>query len=309
MLALVQTGSAPQLLDVTPPRLDNPSDVMIQPRLASICRTDILVARGVIRKKSPVILGHEFVGTVVQAGANVTGLHEGDCVTAMPELPCGRCSACVSESPANCAHPDFLGVSIDGVFSQKICLPHSCVFKIHPDTPPHSACYTEPVAAALAVLQAGIEHGQTGAIFGTGRMALLVQKILQLHGFGHVPLIHQYSFHPEEHSFLDFVIETELTSANLGCIATWLKPRGLLILKSRVGTALSVDFELWLKKQLRIHCAYYGSFSEAAALIETGRIHLDDLMGPVFSLQDFSDAFAVAAEPNAKKCFFNLEQY
>lgn len=72
-----------------------PDDVIIQVGACGICGTDIHIIDGEFPPTVyPIIIGHEFGGTVVETGANVTGFKVGDRVGADPTLACGACYFC-----------------------------------------------------------------------------------------------------------------------------------------------------------------------------------------------------------------------
>src|SRR5262245_36477998 len=84
-----------KLDDVPKPSLEEPTDVLLRVTTTAICGSDLHVVNGRIPGMIPGgILGHEFVGVVEEAGAEVKGAREGDRVLASFTIPCGHCWYC-----------------------------------------------------------------------------------------------------------------------------------------------------------------------------------------------------------------------
>jgi len=99
MEAVVKTARGPgnvALRDVPEPS-PGPGQVKIAVRAAGICGTDLHIVKDEFPSWPPVILGHEFAGTVAAVGEGVGGLAPGDPVVAQtPAVWCGRCRHCVA---------------------------------------------------------------------------------------------------------------------------------------------------------------------------------------------------------------------
>ncbi len=137
--------------------------------MAGICRTDIYVAQGQIASANPVVLGHEFSGTVVKCGDEVSHVTSGDHVTANPILACRHCRT--HDAEGECFAPKFLGVHEHGVFAEYVCLPAANLYQLPKGLDARAAAYAEPVAATLAILKEDIKPDQRGLIYGTSRLS------------------------------------------------------------------------------------------------------------------------------------------
>src|SRR5436309_12306594 len=93
MKALVKSGPTVALCDV-PVSAVAAGEVRVRVAVAGVCRTDLYVARGQIDSADPVILGHEFAGTIDAVGREVTELRPGQRVAVRPVLGCGTCLVC-----------------------------------------------------------------------------------------------------------------------------------------------------------------------------------------------------------------------
>lgn len=97
-----------------------PDEVLLRVRCCGVCRTDLHVCDGELtHSKLPLILGHQIVGTVVEAGQQVTGLVEGQRV-GVPWLgrACGSCRACAAGTENLCDVAQFTGYQLDGGYAE-----------------------------------------------------------------------------------------------------------------------------------------------------------------------------------------------
>ena len=101
----------------------------------------------------------------------------------------------------------------------------------------------------------------------------------------------------------DFVIETGLDGWVMAEMIRVVKPRGTLILKSRVPKHVPVDILPAVVKQLTFEAVNYGSFRTAVGLLVEGQLDLSDLLGPARPLEEFEAVFAKARGREGKKLF------
>src|SRR5262245_18116476 len=128
MKALVKSQAQPGLWleDVPVPSIGH-DDVLIRVLRTGICGTDLHIydwdawAQRTI--PTPLIIGHEFVGTIVEVGSNVTVVRAGDLVSGEGHIVCGRCRNCMAGRRHVCAHTQGVGVSRAGAFAEFIAIP------------------------------------------------------------------------------------------------------------------------------------------------------------------------------------------
>ena len=134
MKALVKSRSAPGLWlgDVTEPQIGI-NDVLIRVSHTGICGTDLHIydwdewARATI--PVPMVIGHEFVGEIVEVGSNVNDFHPGEVVSGEGHVVCGRCRNCLAGRRHLCAHTQGVGVNRAGAFAEYIALPMSNIWR------------------------------------------------------------------------------------------------------------------------------------------------------------------------------------
>jgi len=137
MKALVKSRAEPGLWleDVPEPRIGI-NDVLIRVHRTGICGTDVHIykwdewAAKTIRV--PMVIGHEFVGEIVEVGSNVTDFHAGQIVSGEGHVVCGRCRNCLAGRRHLCADTRGVGVDRPGAFAELLVLPMSNVW-VHPD--------------------------------------------------------------------------------------------------------------------------------------------------------------------------------
>jgi len=136
MKALVKSRAAPGLWleDVPEPKIGI-NDVLIRVHRTGICGTDVHIykwdAWAAKTIRVPMVIGHEFVGEVVEVGSNVTDFHAGQIVSGEGHVVCGRCRNCLAGRRHLCADAKGVGVDRAGAFAELLALPMTNVW-VHP---------------------------------------------------------------------------------------------------------------------------------------------------------------------------------
>ncbi len=159
-----------------------PGEVLIQVSYACICGSDQHIHKGEFhpRTQTPMIMGHEFAGTIVEVGAGVTGFSPGDKVAPDPIIWCGECPACkIGQYPA-CTKLKLIGVDSDGGFAQFIALPPSMLYLVPPTIPDQHAALVEVLSIGFhAKNKAGVREGDVLAIWGSGKVGLSILEAVR----------------------------------------------------------------------------------------------------------------------------------
>lgn len=287
MMAIARTRGGSRA-ERRPRPVPGAGDVRLRVLLAGICRTDLYAADGALGVAEGTVLGHELVGEVIE------GAERGARVTVSPWIDCAACASCAAGR--TCGKPRVLGVDVDGAFAEELVVPSACVHAVPSDWPLRRAAYVEPIAASMAVLTAPITREQRGAIAGEGRIAMLTLRILQKRGFD----VRRVAAGEQDCTF-DYAIETG--GASLADALSLVRPRGVVVLKSRPPSPVSLDLATAVKKELTLSAVAYAPFADAIALAPS--LELDDLLGDVYPLSRFEAAFARAREPLAPKVFLD----
>ncbi len=292
-------------LERRPPPRPGPGEVVLRAAFAGLCRTDLRVADGEVAVVDGRVLGHEVAGVVAAVGAGVEGLAVGDPAAVDPRLPCGRCPVCMSQGTGlGCQDPSFLGVDRDGAFAGHVAVPAAAIVPVPAGMDLRLAAYVEPVAATLAIVEAGLPRAGVGVVAGRGRIAELALLVLRVHGFERVTRVDPEALGGA--ADLDFAIEAAADGALVPALLARLRPRGTLVVKSRALGRVAIDLGQVVAREARIVGASYGSFAEAARLLASGRLDPTPLFGPARALSEHAAVFAEARAGEAQKLFFDL---
>jgi threonine 3-dehydrogenase len=129
-----------------------PNDVLIKISKSAICGTDLHIykwdewAQQTI--KTPVIIGHEYVGRVVETGAEVKGIKTGERVTAEGHISCGYCRNCRRGRQHICDNTIGIGVGRDGGFAEYLVVPAKNVLHIDSRIPDEIVAIMDPLGNA-----------------------------------------------------------------------------------------------------------------------------------------------------------------
>ncbi|NUO83497.1 zinc-dependent alcohol dehydrogenase family protein [candidate division KSB1 bacterium] len=173
-----------QIVD-RPLRALNNDEVLVQIAACGVCGTDVHIFAGEAHARPPVILGHEFAGTIVEAGNQVRELRAGDHVAVDPNIACGGCYYCHRGQVNFCENLRALGVDIDGGFAEFVIAPAKQCYKLPENFPLEFGAFAEPLSCCLRGLErAVIQPGQSVAIVGAGNIGLLMLQLARIAGAG-----------------------------------------------------------------------------------------------------------------------------
>jgi L-iditol 2-dehydrogenase len=160
-------------------------DLLLAVRGCGLCGSDVakIVAPDAA---GPVVLGHELVGTVVEAGRDVVGFAVGDRVVAAHHVPCGDCHYCRRGSHSMCRA--FKESRLDpGGFAELVRVPapnvRHATFTLPSHVSDEAASFVEPLACCVrAVRRARVEAGDAVAVLGLGTIGCLFAQLLRRAG-------------------------------------------------------------------------------------------------------------------------------
>ncbi|WP_245546848.1 alcohol dehydrogenase catalytic domain-containing protein [Pseudopedobacter saltans] len=99
---------------VDDPRIEDSRDVILKVTSTAICGSDLHILRGSVPQASNMIMGHEFMGIVVETGSAVTDLRKGDRVVVPFPIACGQCFFCNHQAPTHCENSNYKHYGPDG---------------------------------------------------------------------------------------------------------------------------------------------------------------------------------------------------
>lgn len=171
--------------DVPEPKLQGPEDVIVEVEVAGLCGTDLHIVS--VPQMHParerIILGHEFVGRIVEVGRSVTNLKVGDRVIAGPNIWCGQCASCRRGRRKMCDNNVALGISCDGGFARFVRAPARVLYPVPEGLSAELAVFAEPMSCILNGFQrVPSVYGCDVAVLGAGPIGLYFIRLLRHFG-------------------------------------------------------------------------------------------------------------------------------
>jgi (R,R)-butanediol dehydrogenase/meso-butanediol dehydrogenase/diacetyl reductase len=312
--------------DVAEPEA-GPGDVVVEVSACGICGSDLhTYAHGSFVAPGQ-IMGHEFAGTVVAAGSEVSGIAVGDRVTGVPIVPCDECRRCAEGRPNLCgqAWTNGLAYGKPGAFAQRLRIPGavlgSTVFKLD-GMDDEAGATVEPLAVAVhGVKLAGEVEGATALVLGLGTIGQQVVQVLKAGGARRIlgadltPLrleaARQLGADPVDGSpgirealgaalaageEIDMVFECSgvpaLATAAIGAV----RAGGAVVVLALYDDPISFNPTMLVQKEIRFQgsIAYTSEdFADAVELLRGGAARADTLITHREGLEDIEQAFQV----------------
>ncbi len=191
MRALVKRSAEPGLWmeDVPEPAVGH-DDVLIRVLRTGICGTDVHIYAwdgwAQAHVPVPLVIGHEFVGEIVELGVDVHDLVVGDLVSGEGHLVCGRCRNCMAGRRVQCARTDSVGVNHPGAYAELIVLPATNVWRHEPGVDLDVAAIFDPFGNAVHTALTFPVLGEDVLITGAGPIGIMAAAIARHAGARHV---------------------------------------------------------------------------------------------------------------------------
>jgi threonine 3-dehydrogenase len=335
MRALVKTAAGPglSLIDVPDPR-PGINDVLIRVRKTGICGTDLHIeswdpwaARTIA---PPLVVGHEFMGEVVEVGSNVTDLHPGDVVSGEGHVICGRCRHCRAGRWHLCANTVGLGVGRDGSFAEYVVLPVTNVWHHWPGVDEEVAAIFDPFGNAVHTALTFPVLGEDVLVSGAGPIGLMATAVARHAGARYIVVSEPNAFrrelaaqmgatlvvNPLERDLKDVQAELHMVegwdvamemsgnaAALRSAIATMAHGGGIAILG--IPTAeIPIDVSHVVFNQLTLRGIYgremYETWYKMSVMLQSG-LDIRPAITHRFSFRDHAEAFEAARSGDSGK--------
>jgi threonine 3-dehydrogenase len=177
------------MTDVKEPTL-GPNDVLIKIKKTAICGTDIHIynwdewAKEVV--PVPLVVGHEFVGEIVEIGSEVKGLKIGDRVSGEGHLSCGYCRNCRGGRLHMCRNNVSIGYMTTGCFAEYLAMPAFNVYPIPDSISDSQAAILDPFGNATHTALAFPMVGEDVLITGAGPVGIMAVAVARHVGARHI---------------------------------------------------------------------------------------------------------------------------
>ena len=293
--------------------------VLVAVHTAGICGTDVHATQGLFPWTPPLVMGHEYTGTIAAVGRGVSRRLVGRAVVCEPSYGCGECAECLAKRVSHCPR-----ISRAGGFSERVVLPRSAVQELPEGLDPATAALTEPAACCLSGLEMfAMPKGATVLVIGGGIMGLLTMALARKRGAARAILSDPIAERREIARRLgaDHVIDPtsqdlrqavkDLTDGRGPDVAfeavgkpelvaeaiALVKPMGIvqLVGVNPKGRQLPIDLYDIHYRELRIQGAYGRGTSFRRALALLPSLDVNALITARFPLERIAEGFAHAA--------------
>ncbi|OHB79712.1 MAG: L-threonine 3-dehydrogenase [Planctomycetes bacterium RBG_16_55_9] len=191
MKALMKKKPEPGLwMDDVPVPQVGTNDILIKIQKTAICGTDIHIfnwdrwAQKTI--KTPMVIGHEFVGTVERTGENVHDVEIGELVSGEGHIVCGRCRNCRAGRRHLCTDPKCIGVDRAGAFAEYLSIPVTNVWHCDPNIPTDVMTCFDPFGNAVHTTLSFDLVGEDVLITGAGPIGCMAVAVAKYAGARYV---------------------------------------------------------------------------------------------------------------------------
>jgi L-iditol 2-dehydrogenase len=337
MKALVKYASGDGNVDireVEEPRCGD-HQVKLEIAFCGICGTDLHVLHDTFRNYPPVILGHEFAGTVVEVGRDVNDATVGERVAGLgaTAVTCGECTYCRSGHFIFCAHRRGMGHGVNGAFTRYVVVRPDQLYRIPAHFSLQEAAMSEPFAAVVQAVTeiAQVRAGETALVSGPGPIGLLCLKLLVAEGarvlvagtpgdqdrmaaanrIGAAGVINvgEQNLGQAIRDFtggagVDVAFECAGHPGSVrGCLES-LRPMGRYTQVAICGQEIPFPIDLIFYKQLTMSgsvCYTTRTWERMMQIYAAGRIRLDDLISDTLPITEWRTAFGLCEDKKAIK--------
>jgi L-iditol 2-dehydrogenase len=322
------------ILDVAEP-VCGPLQVKVEIAFCGVCGTDLHVMHDTFRNYPPVILGHEFAGTVAETGREVRGVAIGDRVTVLgaTAVTCGVCRYCREGRFIFCPDRRGMGHGVNGAFTRYVVVRPDQLYRIPEHFTLEEAAISEPFAAAVQAVTevTQVRIGETALVSGPGPIGLLCLKLLVAEGVktivagaagDELRLAAAREFGASltvdttERDLADAIreatggagVDVALECAGhpasvRGCLEA-LRPMGRYTQVAICGREIQFPIDRIFYKQLTVTgsiCYTARTWERMMRIYEQGRIRLHDLISVKLPIDDWRTAFDLCADRKALK--------
>src|ERR1700689_5403989 len=286
-----------EIREVEEPRCGD-SEVKLEIAYCGICGTDLHVLHDTFRNYPPVILGHEFSGTVVEVGRNVNhNATLGERVTGLgaTAVTCGQCEYCRSGYFIFCSNRRGMGHGVNGAFTRYVVMRPDQLYRIPENFSLEEAAMSEPFAAVVqAVTEISRVRIGDAAVVNIGHEDLS-EAIQEYTSGAGVDVAFECAGHP---------------GSVRGCLES-LRPMGRYTQGAICGQDIQFPIDQIFYKQLTMSgsvCYTARTWERMMRIYAEGRVRLNDLISIKLPISEWRTAFRLCDEKKAIKVLMYPEK-
>ena len=307
-------------------------EVLVRVGRGGICGSDLHYFQdggfGPIRVREPIIMGHEFAGTIEALGPDVETLQVGDRVAVNPSQPCGHCPYCQQDLSQHCLEMRFIGSAFhlpheQGGFRERLVVAaEQCVKGEAESTVQELAC-AEPLAVCLhAAKNAGPLAGKKVLVNGAGPIGALCVAVAKHAGAAEIVVADlfektltvalemgaqrainvqeepkAFAIYSKDKGYFDVVFECSAAQSALENVFAAVKPLGTIVQVGVTG-ALSFPLNMLVGKEVKWVGShrFHAEFTEAVKLISAGSIDVRPIVTDTFAIEEVHAAIKAASD-------------
>lgn len=335
MKALVKSKPEPGLwMEHVPVPEPGPSDVLIKVRKSAICGTDVHIWKwdefSAKTVPVPMVVGHEFVGEIVDMGPAALKYRIGQRVSGEGHIVCGACRNCRAGRGHLCRNTKGVGVNRPGSFAEYLCIPESNVVPIPEDIPDEIAAIFDPFGNAVHTALSFDLVGEDVLVTGAGPIGIMGALVAQKVGARKTVItdINPYRLNLAQKMGVQHVVDTSReqlrdvmdqigmtegfdvglemsgASAAMQQMIARMNNGGKVALLGIAPTEFPVDWNTVIFKMLHIKGIYgremYETWYKMIALVQSG-LDVSGLITHRIGIDDFEDGFAAMISGNSGK--------
>lgn len=335
MKALVKAKPEPGLwMEYVPVPEPGPADVLIKVKKSAICGTDVHIWKwdefSAKTVPVPMVVGHEFVGEIVDTGPAALKYRIGQRVSGEGHIVCGACRNCRAGRGHLCRNTKGVGVNRPGAFAEYLCIPESNVVPIPEDIPDEIAAIFDPFGNAVHTALSFDLVGEDVLVTGAGPIGIMGALVAQKVGARKVVItdINPYRLDLARHLGVQHVVDTSRyklsdvmdeigmtegfdvglemsgASAAMQQMISRMNNGGKVALLGIAPTEFPVDWNTVIFRMLHIKGIYgremYETWYKMIALVQSG-LDVTDLITHRISIDDFEEGFAAMISGNSGK--------
>lgn len=336
-----RTSGAMELTERPMPEPDG-NEALVEVDYAGLCGSDAGIYEfesAFDRMDLPTVIGHEYAGTVVEIGADVTKYKPSDRVVERPIRSCGECYQCRIGETNVCQDAVITGVDHHGAYERYISVPEEALHPVPDGVDQQQAAVAEPTSVAA---RAVIENSRVGAgdrilVEGPGPIGLLTAQIARsqggtvaVSGIGkdtnyRLPLAEELGFETiniaasdtetrqEQHTDsvgYDVVFDTTGHPSGLTTAVEQVRKGGQIVLVGQTGET-TMPYSPLVRAEINLQCSYasmYQDFERSFRLIRNGAVDCETFVDTQFSLYEVNEAFEMFIDGGTCKPVFDVSE-
>lgn len=300
--------------------------VLLQVEVASICGTDLHILEGTHSSAPPVVLGHEYVGRVVEVGKDVQGLVVGDFVGVDPNVKCGVCDFCRRGMPNHCRDMTTLGIFIDGGFAPLSIAPAKQLYKFPKDTNVLRTVFFEPLSCVVHAFR-NVEPriGDRVLVYGGGTIGCLFVLMAESAGASEIVVVEPSDWRRdiisrglgadaikpgEEPAGLeaDVTIDACGVPSVVARAIEFTRHGGRISLFGEQNTSAqtTINPTKFNQKELQMFGSYAASYDFERTIEALRGLPVEKVLTHIFHLNDFEIAFELLKKGEAIEILFDI---